>query len=47
ILSRAEYALSIKDYDKVFEELNTFPIEASVVMDKWRKIFENYLEINS
>ena len=47
ILSRAEYALNNNNYDKVFQELNTLPKEASEVMDKWRKIFEGYLENNS
>ena len=47
ILSRAEYALNNDNYDKVFQELNTLPKEASEVMDKWRKIFEGYLENNS
>ena len=47
ILSRAEYALTNKNYDKVFQELNTLPKEALEVMDKWRKIFEGYLENNS
>ncbi|MFL2802840.1 MAG: hypothetical protein ACJ0DD_08850 [Paracoccaceae bacterium] len=47
ILSRAEYALSNNNYKKVFEELNTLPKEASLVMDKWRNTFENYLENNS
>ena len=47
ILSRAEYALNNKNYDKLFEELNKLPKEASLVMDEWRKIFEGYLEINS
>ena len=47
ILSRAEYALNNDNYDKVFQELNTLPKEASEVMDKWRKIFEGYLANNS
>tara|TARA_A100001015_G_scaffold287583_1_gene357484 strand:+ start:2274 stop:3338 length:1065 start_codon:yes stop_codon:yes gene_type:complete len=47
ILSRAEYALSNNNYEKVFEELNTLPNEASLVMDEWRTIFEDYLENNS
>ena len=47
ILSRAEYALNNKNYDKLFEELNKLPKEASVVMDEWRKTFERYLENNS
>ena len=47
ILSRAEYALNNNNYDKVFQELNTLPKEASEVMDKWRKIFEGYLANNS
>jgi len=47
ILSRAEYALSNNNYKKVFEELNTLPKEASLVMDEWRNTFENYLENNS
>ena len=47
ILSRAEYALNNKNYDKLFEELNKLPKEASLVMDEWRKIFEGYLENNS
>jgi hypothetical protein len=47
ILSRAEYALNNKNYDKLFEELNKLPKEASVVMDEWRKIFERNLENNS
>ena len=47
ILSRAEYALNNKNYDKLFEELNKLPKEASVIMDDWRKIFERYLENNS
>ena len=47
ILSRAEYALNNNNYDKVFQELNTLPKEALEVMDKWRKIFEGYLENNS
>ena len=47
ILSRAEYALNNKNYDKLFEELNKLPKEASLIMDDWRKIFERYLENNS
>ena len=47
ILSRAEYALSNNNYEKVFEELNTLPNEASLVMGEWRTIFEDYLENNS
>ena len=47
ILSRAEFALNNKNYDKLFDELNKLPKEASVVMDEWRKIFEGYLENNS
>ena len=47
ILSRAEYALNNDNYDKVFQELNTLPKEASEVMEKWRKIFEGYLANNS
>ena len=47
ILSRAEYALNNKNYDKLFEELSKLPKEASVVMDEWRKIFERNLENNS
>ena len=47
ILSRAEYALNNKNYDKLFKELNKLPKEASVVMDEWRKIFERNLENNS
>ena len=47
ILSRAEYALNNQNYDKLFEELNKLPKEASLVMDEWRKIFEGYLENNS
>ena len=47
ILSRAEYALSNNNYEKVFEELNTLPNEASLVIDEWRTTFEDYLENNS
>ncbi len=47
ILSRAEYALNTQNYDKLFDELNKLPEEASEVMDEWRKIFEGYLENNS
>ena len=47
ILSRAEHALNNKNYNKLFEELNNLPKEASVVMDEWRKIFERNLENNS
>ena len=47
ILSRAEHALSVKNYDAVIEELNKLPNEASKIMDEWRKKFEVYLENNS
>ena len=47
ILSRAEYALNNKNYDKLFDELNKLPKEASVVMNEWRKNFERYFENNS
>mgnify|MGYP001347034047 CR=1 FL=1 len=47
ILSRAEYALNNKNYDKLFEELKKLPEEASIIMDEWRKIFEGHLENNN
>tara|TARA_A100001011_G_C14238469_1_gene812165 strand:+ start:52 stop:1113 length:1062 start_codon:yes stop_codon:yes gene_type:complete len=47
ILSRAEYALSSKNYEIVFQELNKLPYEASKIMDEWRKNFEVYVENNS
>ena len=44
ILSRAENALNLRDYERVLEELNQLPQGASEVMMDWRKSFEIFLE---
>ncbi len=44
ILSRAEHALNIGEYQKVIDELNELPKGASEVMMDWTKKFEELLE---
>jgi len=44
ILSRAEAALNVRDYEKVLDELNQLPQGALEVMMEWKKSFDSFLE---
>ena len=46
ILSRAEAALNVRDYEKVLDELNQLPQGALEVMMEWKKSFDSFLEEN-